>query len=416
MDEFVVPRKRLRRVGLPVLLGLFALTAAWALLPSGTGKHLTVDKSALEVATVQRRSISNAVQFRGQIQPRRTIYLDAVEGGRVEKRFVEAGSYVKKGQPLVALSNPALQLSVISREADISQQLNNLRNTRLNMETERLNLKSQLLDINHHLATLERQTKEQAKLKDKAFISRDRLAQTAESLQYYRQKKQLTLARQQQNNAIRQGQLKQLEENNHQLQSNLALARNNLKSLTIKAPAAGFLSVLDAEQGESKAPGSRLGQLDLTDSYKVKALVDEFYLNKVTPGMKAHAEVDGKQLNLLVKRVSGRVQNNQFAVELTVVGSVPKSLHLGQSVNVNLPLDDHSSRGLTIPNGPFMQQTGGHWLFVLTRDGRSAHRQPIKIGKRNSNWLEVTSGLTAGEQVVLNGYDNFTNITVLDFN
>ncbi|WKE65491.1 efflux RND transporter periplasmic adaptor subunit [Gallaecimonas kandeliae] len=416
MDQQLSPRPQWRRFWPLALLAPLALATAWAMTAQDQGKSLTLDKAGLRLAKVERRTLSASVQLRGQVQARRTIYLDAIEGGRVEKRLVEAGTQVKKGQPLVELSNSALQLSVISREADVSEQLNNLRNTQLSMETERLNLKGQLLELDHQIATLERQVKQQQELKRKAFVSDDLYQQTQESLAYYRQKRELTLARQQQNDAIRQVQLAQLEESSKQLQSNLAVARQNLENLTIKAPADGFLSVLEAEQGESKAPGSRLGQLDLTDGFKVKALVDEYYLSQVQPGMKALASQDGQPLSLVVTKVSGRVENNQFEVELGFEGEAPKGLRLGQSLNLELRLEEAQRLALAIPKGPFLQQTGGNWIFTLDDDGQGAHRANIVLGKRSGDWLEVKSGLAEGEQVVLNGYQNLQDTAVLHFN
>ncbi|WP_341502336.1 efflux RND transporter periplasmic adaptor subunit [Gallaecimonas sp. GXIMD4217] len=414
MDQQIAPKKPLRRFW-PLALAPLLLAGAWAITAQDGGQSLTLDRTAVRLARVESQVINEAVQLRGRVQPRRTIYLDAIEGGRVERRLVEPGTFVKQGQPLVELSNSGLLLSVISREADVAEQLNNLRNTRLNMETERLSLQSQLLEIDHQVATLERQLRQQLRLKDRDFVSDELLAQTRETLAYYQRKRELTLAKQQQDEALRQIQLAQLEDSSRQLSRNLEVARQNLENLTIKAPADGFLSMLEAEQGESKAPGARLGQLDLTDDFKVTAMIDEYYLSQVQPGMSARVEVDGQPHRLTLTKVSGRVVNSQFEIELAFEGQTP-ALRRGQSLNLTLNLDEEARQALVIPKGAFFHHTGGNWIFVLDASGKQAEKRAIALGKRSGDHLEVRAGLSQGEQVVISSYQSFQDKERLNFN
>jgi len=60
-----------------------------------------------------------------------------------------------------------------------------------------------------------------------------------------------------------------------------------------------------------------------------------------------------------------------------------------------------------IANGPFYQDTGGNWAFVLLPDGQSAIKRPIRLGRRNPQFVEVIDGLRAGDKVVVSGYEAY---------
>ncbi|GAA4896987.1 efflux RND transporter periplasmic adaptor subunit [Ferrimonas pelagia] len=417
MDTQIARPSLARRFAKPAIAAaivILALASARAFQNAPGGKRLTLPANSVQLATVSQDSLAQSISLRGTVVPRRTIYLDAIEGGRVEQRLVEPGIMVTQGQPLVVLSNSSLQLNVMSREADVAEQLNNLSNTRMAMDTERLNIRTQLLEIDHQIRTLSRQIRQYEQLKASDFISTEAMEQIRDSLTYYQTRRELVLAKQSQDKALREQQIRQLEESTQMLTANLQIARQNLEGLTITAPADGFLSSLEAEQGESKSRGARLGQLDLSGDFKLSALVDEFYLSQIATGMGAWVEIDGQRRELVVSKISGRISNSQFEIELDFVDdSAEQGLRRGQTLSLVLMMESESSHALVLPKGAFTHHTGGHWIFVLDANGKTATRREIRLGRQSGSHLEVLSGLQSGDQVVISSYQNLQDIQQL---
>jgi len=351
----------------------------------------------------------DAIPIRGNITPKKTIYLDAIEGGRVEKILVEEGVMVTAGQPLLELSNTSLQLDVISREAQISEQLNNLHNTRLAIEQNRLSLKRELIELDYQIAQAHRKLNQMDKLLSKNIVAIDEQKSSSDHYHYLVKRRALTIEQQRQDEEIRSTQIAQLEDSVAQLNKNLKFARKNLENLIVKAPTNGQLTSFNAELGESKTRGERLGQVDIVNSYKVVAKVDEFYLSRVLSGQMASFSLQGKEYGLILSKVYAQVSQGQFEVDFNFSNEIPKSLRRGQSLQIDLSLGQ-AKQAVLIPNGGFYQDTGGKWIFVIDKNTEIASRRTIKIGQRNSEYIEVLAGLTAGEQVISSSYGPLAKI------
>jgi HlyD family secretion protein len=381
--------------------------AAYSFSQSTTGgRSHNLAISSVTISTVTEGAFIDALNLRGQVVPKTTIYLDTVAGGQVEQRLVEQGEYVDQGQPLVRLSNTNLQLDVMGREAQVTEQLNFLRNTQMNMENNRLNLRRDLLEIDLQISHLERRLTQSESLVAKGVLAKDRLAELTSNLRYYQARKALTIERQEQENSIRKVQVEQLEDSAKMLQNNLLFARKNLENLFIKAPVSGYLSELDVDIGESKARGARLGQIDIPNEYKLVIRLDEFYLNQVQRGMTVAVELENGKVNAAVSKIDSRVSQSQFKVEV----DLPKNtlgIKRGQSIDTEIMLGGDNNNALLLSRGAFFTNSGGHWVYVLTPDSDKAIRRSISLGKKNKDYFEVLSGLALGEQVITSGYGNF---------
>ncbi len=377
---------------------------------SGTRQHVT--QNSLQVSVVEQGAFQDTLTVRGQIMPKTTIYLDSIAGGVVEERLAEHGDLVEKGQPLLRLSNTALQLEVMSREAQVTEQLNFLRNTQMTMETNRLNLKRDLLDVDLQIRQLSRRLAQSKQLKEKNLIAADTLAQLEDDLKFYQERRKLALEQQAQENSIRQQQLSQLEDSAKMLQTNLQLARSNLDNLLVKAPASGYLSELNVEVGESKERGARLGQIDLPGEYKLVMQLDEFYLNQVNRDMKVWVQLDNQRLEASISKVDSRVTNALFTVEVALPSSV-QSVRRGQSVDADIVLGGDKANATLLKRGAFFSSTGGNWVYVVSNNGEHAKRREIRLGKRNQQFFEVLDGLAPGERVITSSYSAFDKATQL---
>ncbi|GEK10617.1 efflux RND transporter periplasmic adaptor subunit [Pseudoalteromonas peptidolytica] len=408
MDRKITPNKKFRLwwLALPmVVVAYFAFGSA----ATSSGNRFNVDINRIKISTVTEGEFHDLIPLRGNITPSKSVYLDAIEGGRVEARFVEEGAMVKKGDKLLALSNTSLQLDVISREAQISEQLNNLHNTRLAIDQNRLNLKRDLLELDFQVSQSERKLAQFKRLGNGNLVSKDELQAAEDETVYLKNRRKLIIEQQQQDEKIRTAQIAQLEDSVKQLNKNLAFARKNLENLIIKAPIDGQLTALSAELGASKARGARLGQVDIVSQYKVSAQIDEFYLGRVYAGQAARLSLQGQQYELTLVKVYAEVSNGRFEVELTFNDALPSGIRRGQSLQLDLLLADAKSATL-LPNGGFYQDTGGQWVFVLEQGSQVAVKKPVTFGLRNNKFIEVLDGLAVGDRVITSSYGSFKDM------
>ncbi len=409
MDKKII-RSPLQKYMKHGLLSLFvlALVATIHGLSQATagGRSQNIEMSNITISPVIQGAFIDALNLRGQVVPKTTIYLDTSAGGQVEQRLVEQGEYVEQGQPLVRLSNTNLQLDVMGREAQVTEQLNFLRNTQMNMETNRLNLRRDLLEIELQISHLERRLKQSKSLVAKGVLAKDRLAEIISELSYYRARKSLTKERQEQQISIRKVQVAQLEESAKMLQKNLQFARKNLENLLIKAPVSGYLSELNVEIGESKDRGARLGQIDIPNEYKLVVRLDEFYLNQVQRGMTVLVALETGIIEAELSKVDSRVQQSQFQIEINLPKNT-QGIKRGQSIDTELMLGGNNHNTLLLNRGAFFSSSGGHWAYVLVANGNKAIRRNIILGKKNQDYFEVKSGLILDDQVITSSYGHF---------
>ena len=409
MDRRVAKKTPLIRklmYGLAALLVL--LFAGWLVSTLLAGRSLSVNSERIAVAEVSVGTFEDFIPLRGRLVPRSTVYLDAVEGGRVEEVLVEDGSVVAAGDPIVRLSNTNLQLEVLGREAAVTEQLNFMRTLELQLEQNRLAHKRNLVEIDYQITRLTRSIERQKDLAAKELVSKSTLDELQDELTYYQNRRAVTLESQATDARLQEEQLAQLRAASSQLETSLALARKNLDDLNVRAPVAGKLSGFDVEIGESIERGGRLGQIDDPDAYKLNARIDEFYLGRVDIGQVAAVTHNGRDLQLEVSKIYPQVKDGQFEVDMTF-GEEPEGLRRGQTLQLRLTLGDNSD-ALLIPNGSFYQETGGNWVFVVASDGSEAVRRTVRLGRRNTDYIEVLDGLEPGEKVITSPYTSFTDM------
>jgi HlyD family secretion protein len=397
-----------RLVAAAVIVAIGILGWLWLGMDNSTS--FTLDGQRIRIAEVSVGVYEDYIPLRATIEPERTVYLDAIEGGRVEQVLVEEGTIVEEGQALIELSNTSLQLDVIAREAEVSEQLNNLRNTQLAIEQNKLKLKSDLIEIDYQIIRLGRLVARYEELDGRQFVSKNEYETSIDELDYWKKRRGVTEESQAQDQLVRLAQIEQLESSVTQLERNLILARSTLDDLMIRAPRTGQLTSMNAEMGESKSRGERLGQIDDIDKFKATALVNEFYLNRVRVGQQALLTADGKEYGLEISKVYPEVRASQFEVDLRFTADTPADVRRGQTLQLRLVLGDTASQALLVDNGPFFNDTGGAWAFVLDADGSVARRRPVQFGRRNPNNIEVEAGLMEGDKLIVSSYASFIEV------
>jgi len=415
MDKQIQQPKynKFAKISVILIIASILVVFAWVIsAESVEGKVQHVSVNTLTSAKVFSGDFADNLRLIGSVSPQSTIYLDAIAGGRIEEKLVEQGQYVVEGQPLVRLSNVSLQLDVMSREAQVTEQLNFLRNTQMAMTTNRLNLRRDLLEIELKISHLNRKIKQFEPLVKQGVLAKDKLESLEVDLLYYQQRQALTSQRKQQEEEIRQVQVEQLEESAKMLQKNLLFARGNLDNLLIKAPVSGYLSEMNVELGESKNRGARLGQIDIPKQFKLMVNVDEYYLNQITLAMNAHLLINGESHDIKVTKIDSRVKQAQFRIELNLPTNI-EHIKRGQSLELDLMLSKGMKNSLLMKRGAFVNNTGGNWIFVLNDDGSTAQRRMIKLGKKNQNYFQILEGLTAGERVITSNYSAFNQADII---
>lgn len=405
------PRPRWRR-WLPYGLGALAvlLLVAAAVWAGRGGQRLRVDADRLRVATVSEGDFLEYVAVNATAQPLRTILLDAVVGGQVRERMVEEGAVVAAGQPLLRLENDNLALQQMQSEAQLAEQANGIRNTRLALDQNQLSLSQQLAELDYNLGRAGREHARLSELHAQGLVAAREYEAARDELTYLRRRRALTLESHRQDSVSRAAQIEQMRGQMSRLQTNLSFLGRTVDNLVVRAPVAGQLTSLDAEIGELKGQGSRLGQIDVIGGFRLVAQVDEHYVARVAPGQQASAEIGGQRYELEVRKVYPEVTNGRFQVDLVFLGDPPASLRRGRSVQVRLQLGQ-PEQALLLERGGFFQSTGGRWAYVVR--GGQAERVPITLGRQNPLFFEVTGGLTPGDRVVTSSYDTFGDADVL---
>ena len=372
------------------------------------GRSLSVNAQRVFVSPVTVGTFEDFVPLRGRLVPRSTVYLDAIEGGRVEQVLIEDGALVAAGDPIALLSNTNLQLEVLGREAAVTEQLNNMRTIELQLEQNRLAHKRNLIEIDYQIVRLKRSIERQQDLAAKNLVSQSTIDELQDELTYFENRREVTLESQATDARMQEQQLLQLREANDSLLASLDFARQNLDDLNVRAPVAGKLSGFNIEVGESIVRGGRLGQIDDPDTYKLNVEIDEYYLGRVDLQQVAIAAHSGRDYELQVSKIYPQVNNGQFEVDM-LFDREPVGLRRGQTLQLKLILGDNTDAVL-IPNGAFYQETGGNWVFVVSQDGTEAVRRAVRLGRRNTDFIEVLDGLEPGEEVITSPYTSYVGM------
>jgi HlyD family secretion protein len=389
-----------------VFIAISVASAAWWYAPAISAGSQTIAADRVTISSVTEGAFDDFIPLRGIAAPLNTVFLDAVEGGRVEKKLVEDGVTVQVGQALAVLTNSQLQLDVIRSESEVTNQLNSLRTIEIQLERNRAENERAINEINWQLKRISQKATREQKLASIGFIASSVSQDSQDEDAYWRNRLAITRKGQQTDEQLQATQVAQLRTATKQLQANLTLARANLDALTVKAPIAGQLTSFDINVGQSLNRGQRLGQIDSPEATKLVVNIDEYYLSRVAVGQSASLDWNQKTYPLTIRKLNPQVKSGQFEGELVFAGAQPNDLRRGQTLQAKLALGE-SKRALLLPAGAFLADGGGNYVFVV--DGDVAIKRPIQLGRRNVSFVEVLSGLKVDDRVVTSSYAGLTD-------
>lgn len=394
--------------GIAILLFLII----YVIYATSGGAKLAVNKERIAISTIQNGVFQENIPVSGIVLPITTIYLDAIEGGRVEEKFVEDGAFMKKGEPILKLSNTDLELSLINQETSVYNLLTQMQISQNAARQNTINRLNQFTDVENNLIEAKRLYDLNDKLYEKGAIGRQEYESSVNNYNYQKQRMKLTKEVLQQDSISNKQEIQQAKNSYTRTQSALKLMRKKVGDLVVRAPIDGQLTSLDAEIGQSKNKGERLGQIDVTTGFKVRVDVDEHYISRIYTGQKGTFKLNNKQYTLVIKKIFTQVLNGRFQVDMIFENEVPNGIRRGQNLQIQVALSAEKE-ALLIPKGGFFLKTGGNWIFKLSEDEQSAYKVDLQLGSQNTKYYEVLSGLNVGDKVITSSYDSFNDIEQL---
>jgi HlyD family secretion protein len=393
------------------IVGVAALITAAIVFTSGKSK-LNVDTERITISEVKNGAFQEFIPVNGAVLPITTIYLDALEGGRVEEKFVEDGAVMKKGEPILRLSNTDLELSLVNQETSVYNLLTQMQISQNAARQNTISKLNQMTDVENALKEAERVYKLNKHLYEQKVIGSQEFKQSENNYNYQLEKKKLTQQILKQDSSSVGLEAEQARQSYARTQNALSVMRQKGGDLVVRAPVDGQLTSLDAEIGQSKNKGERLGQIDVLSGFKVRVDIDEHYISRIYTGLIGEFTFVGKDYKLKIKKVYTQVTNSRFQVDMEFDGAVPPGIRRGQTLQIRLALSDET-QALLLAKGGFYQQTGGNWVFKVSEGGNKAYKVDVQLGRQNPDYYEVLQGLKPGDKVVTSSYENYGNMQEL---
>ncbi|MBR6439328.1 MAG: efflux RND transporter periplasmic adaptor subunit [Bacteroidales bacterium] len=418
MDRVIEKKKGINVIftkkAVPFWLGAVLVAFIVWLVAGDDSKKLRIDADNISVNAVTQGQFNDYIRISGQVAPITTIQISPLEGGVVQEIVAEEGSRVKRGDVILILSNENLDMQILNSEADLAEKENILRNTMIQMEQQKLSVEQEKLQLQMDVRRNKRNYEALKALYDDGLISKEEFLKAEEDYQLSASRLKLVENRAKQDSLYRSVEITQMQESLENMRQNMMMIRKRKDNLTIKAPIDGELGLLDVTLGQSVAAGSKIGQINNLDSYKIEAQIDEHYIDRVTAGLDATFERQSERYQAQIRKVYPEVRDGKFKADFKFVGQQPENIRSGQTYYLNLQLGQ-PVEAILIPRGAFYQKTGGKWIYVVSDDGSKAVRRDIRIGRQNPQYYEVIEGLEAGERVITSSYDNFGDSDVLVF-
>ena len=407
-------RKALTKKAMPWWFAGIAAVIIIILLATTSSNSLRIDKDSVTIAEVKNDSFNDYTRISGSVQPLISVQLSPHEGGIVQEILIEEGSLVRADDPILILSNDNLDLQILNAEAELAEKENILRNTMIQMEQQKLSVRQDELQLSMEVERNLRNYRQQEALYKDNLIPKEDYIKAKEDYELSDKRYQLVKQRAVQDSLYRSVEIQQMQQSLNNMRLNMEMIRGRKNKLVVTAPIDGELGLLDVTLGQSVAEGAKIGQINSIDTYKLETKIDEHYIDRVVPGLMANFERQGKDFEVILRKVYPEVREGKFQADFKFENEEPANLRRGQTFYIDLQLGQ-PEQAVIIPRGTFYQKTGGRWIYVVDKNGNKATKREIKIGRQNPQFYEVTEGLEPGEKVIVSSYDRFGDNETLIF-
>lgn len=385
-----------------VVLGLLI----YMLILSMGPRKLRVKRDNIQIAEAADSSFMEYVDAEGIVQPILTIKVNASEAGSVKSLVAEEGSMLAEGDTILILSSPNLLREIEDQRDDWEKQMISNREQEIEMDQKTLNLKAQSLSNEYELQRLEKSIGLDREEYLMGVKSKAQLEVAEDGFNYQQKKARLQRESLKHDSAVTVIRKELIRNDIVRIQKKHGRMNERLEGLIVKAPVTGQLSLVNVTPGEQVATNAPIAEIKVLDQYKIHASLSEYYVDRITTGLPASINYQGKTYLLRIRKVVPEVKDRTFDIDLVFTGEMPDNVRIGKSFRVQIKLGQ-PERAIVIPRGNFYQATGGQWIYKLNDSKTKAVRVPLTIGRQNPQQYEIIDGLKAGDWVITTGYDNF---------
>lgn len=369
-------------------------------------RKLRIETDNIQIAEVKNDKFMEYVDVEGLVQPILTIKINTRETGSVERIIGEEGTMMEKGDSILVLSNPDLLRSIEDQRDEWEKQRITYKEKEIEMEQKSLTLKQQTLQTQYEMNRLTKSfalDKEEYKM---GIKSKAQLEVSEDEYNYKLQSSALQMESLRHDSAVTLIRKDLLKNDLEREQKKFTRSLERMNNLVVTAPIAGQLSFVKVTPGQQVASGESIAEIKVLDQYKIHTSLSEYYIDRITTGLPATINYQGKRYPLKITKVVPEVKDRMFDVDLIFTGEMPDNVRVGKSFRVQIELGQ-PEQAIVIPRGNFYQVTGGQWVYKVNASKTKAIKVPLTIGRQNPQQYEITEGLQPGELVVVTGYDTF---------
>lgn len=369
-------------------------------------RKLRIETDNIQIAEVKNDKFMEYVDVEGLVQPILTIKINTREAGSVERIIGEEGTMMEKGDSILVLSNPDLLRSIEDQRDEWEKQRITYKEKVIEMEQKSLTLKQQTLQTQYEMNRLTKSfalDKEEYKM---GIKSKAQLEVSEDEYNYKLQNSALQMESLRHDSAVTLIRKDLLKNDLEREQKKFTRSLERMNNLVVTAPIAGQLSFVKVTLGQQVASGESIAEIKVLDQYKIHTSLSEYYIDRITTGLPATINYQGKRYPLKITKVVPEVKDRMFDVDLIFTGEMPDNVRVGKSFRVQIELGQ-PEQAIVIPRGNFYQVTGGQWVYKVNASKTKAIKVPLTIGRQNPQQYEITEGLQPGELVVVTGYDTF---------
>ena len=369
-------------------------------------RKLRIETDNIQIAEVKNDKFIEYVDVEGLVQPILTIKINTREAGSVERIIGEEGTMMEKGDSILVLSNPDLLRSIEDQRDEWEKQRITYKEKEIEMEQKSLTLKQQTLQTQYEMNRLTKSfalDKEEYKM---GIKSKAQLEVSEDEYNYKLQNSALQMESLRHDSAVTLIRKDLLKNDLEREQKKFTRSLERMNNLVVTAPIAGQLSFVKVTPGQQVASGESIAEIKVLDQYKIHTSLSEYYIDRITTGLPATINYQGKRYPLKITKVVPEVKDRMFDVDLIFTGEMPDNVRVGKSFRVQIELGQ-PEQAIVIPRGNFYQVTGGQWVYKVNASKTKAIKVPLTIGRQNPQQYEITEGLQPGELVVVTGYDTF---------
>ncbi|MDF3052465.1 MAG: family efflux transporter subunit [Geminicoccaceae bacterium] len=408
-----IPRAPVNRKPRRVIYGV-GVTAALVIATLGL-KGLKpaapqVDRATIWVDSVQRGPLVLQVRGPGTLVPERVRWISAVTAGRVEQRLAEIGQNVKPETVLLVLSNPDVQLEALESERQLTAAQGDRVNLRTSLESQRLNQQGALAVAKSEFLEAQRNAVAAESLAAKELISvmeasraRDRVEELATRFEVEERRLAVLSDAMSTQLALQDAQV-------DRLRAVTNFQRGRVRSMEVKAGAAGILQDLTLEVGQWAQPGATLARIVEPGRLKAVLRIPETQAKDVVLGQPATIDTRNGVVQGRVARIDPAVQNGTVTVDVVLQGELPRGARPDLSVDGTIEVE-RLKDVLHVGRPAYGQGQSSVGLFRLVEEGRAAVRVNVELGRTSVNTVEIRGGVQPGDKLIISdmsrwdGYD-----------